>query len=192
MKFRKDVVVDIVCFRRLGHNEQDTPAVTQPMMYKRIATHPGTRKLYADQLEAQGVIGEGDPEAMVTGFRTAMDEGKHTSDPVITNFKSKFAVDWLPFLNRKWTDAADTGVPLVELRRLGERITTVPDGFKLHPLVEKVIGDRRAMVERRTAARLGHGRASRLRDAGRIGLRCPPFRPGLRSRHVLPPPCGAA
>ncbi|RPH64254.1 MAG: 2-oxoglutarate dehydrogenase E1 component, partial [Burkholderiales bacterium] len=144
--FRKDVVVDIVCFRRLGHNEQDTPAVTQPMMYKKIAQHPGMRKLYADKLVAQNVIGESDAEAMVAGFRKAMDEGKHTIDPVITNFKSKFAVDWLPFLNRRWTDSADTAVPIGELRRLGERITTVPGGFKLHPLVERVINDRRAMV----------------------------------------------
>src|SRR5690606_27201809 len=144
--FRKDVVVDIVCFRRLGHNEQDTPAVTQPMMYKKIAAHPGTRKLYADKLVAQDVIGEVEAEAMVAGFRKAMDEGKHTIDPVITNFKSKFAVDWLPFLNRKWTDSADTAVPLGERRRLGERITTLPAGLKLHSLVERVINDRRAMI----------------------------------------------
>jgi 2-oxoglutarate dehydrogenase E1 component len=146
-RFRKDVVVDIVCFRRLGHNEQDTPAMTQPMMYKKIAAHPGTRKLYADRLVAQEVIKESDAEAMVAGYRKAMDEGKHTIDPVITNFKSKFAVDWLPFLNRRWTDSADTAVPIGELRRLGERITTVPPEFKLHPLVERVINDRRAMVD---------------------------------------------
>ncbi|HEX7374842.1 MAG TPA: 2-oxoglutarate dehydrogenase E1 component, partial [Steroidobacteraceae bacterium] len=146
-RFRKDVVVDIVCFRRLGHNEQDTPAMTQPMMYKKIAAHPGTRKLYAERLVAQEVIKESDAEAMVAGYRKAMDEGKHTIDPVITNFKSKFAVDWLPFLNRRWTDSADTAVPIGELRRLGERITTVPPEFKLHPLVERVINDRRAMVD---------------------------------------------
>ena len=146
-RFRKDVVVDIVCFRRLGHNEQDTPAMTQPMMYKKIAAHAGTRKIYADRLVAQEVIKESDAEAMIAGYRKAMDEGKHTIDPVITNFKSKFAVDWLPFLNRKWTDSADTAVPIGELRRLGERITTVPSGFKLHPLVERVINDRRAMVD---------------------------------------------
>jgi 2-oxoglutarate dehydrogenase E1 component len=147
MKFRKDVVVDIICFRKLGHNEQDTPSVTQPLMYKKIASHPGTRSLYADKLVAQGVVPEGYGQELVAGFRNAMDEGKHTYDPVITNFKSKFAVDWLPFLNRKWTDAADTGVPLAELKRLGERLTTVPEGFKLHPLVQKVIADRRAMTQ---------------------------------------------
>jgi 2-oxoglutarate dehydrogenase E1 component len=145
-QFRKDVVVDIVCFRKLGHNEQDTPAVTQPMMYKRIGTHPGTRKLYADKLAAQAVIAAADGDRFVAEFRAAMDEGKNTFDPVITNFTSKFAVDWLPFLNRKWTDSADTALPRAELKRLGERITTIPAGFKLHPLVEKVVGDRRAMV----------------------------------------------
>jgi 2-oxoglutarate dehydrogenase E1 component len=145
-QFRKDVVVDIICFRKLGHNEQDTPSVTQPMMYKRIAQHPGTRQLYADRLLARGVLASGESDQMVADFRKAMDEGKHTSDPLITNFKSKFAVDWAPFLNRKWTDSADTAVPMAELRRLGERITTVPEGFKLHPLVEKVVADRRAMA----------------------------------------------
>jgi len=143
--FRKDVVVDIVCFRKLGHNEQDTPALTQPLMYKKIGEHPGTRKLYADKLEAQGVIAAGQGDAMVKGYRAAMDAGRHTSDPVISNFKSKFAVDWIPFLNRKWTDAADTAMPMTELRRIAEKITTIPSSLKLHPLVEKVIADRRAM-----------------------------------------------
>ena len=146
-KFRKDVVVDIVCFRKLGHNEQDTPAVTQPLMYKKIAAHPGTRKLYADRLTTQGVIAEGDGDKLVSKVRAALDEGRHTLDPVLSNFKSKYAVDWMPFLNRKWTDSADTAIPKAEIKRLAKRITTVPDGFKVHPLVEKVIADRRAMGE---------------------------------------------
>ena len=143
--FNKDVVVDIVCFRKLGHNEQDTPALTQPLMYKKIAQHPGTRKLYADKLVAQGVLPDVGPDEMVKAFRAAMDVGKHTHDAVLTNFKSKYAVDWAPFLNRKWTDAADTAVPLGEIRRLAERITALPTAFKPHPLVEKVLADRAAM-----------------------------------------------
>src|SRR5450830_420567 len=145
MQFKKDIVVDIICFRKLGHNEQDTPALTQPLMYKKIAQHPGTRKLYAERLAAQGTIPADGGDAMVKAYRDAMDAGKHTVDPVITNFKSKYAVDWLPFLNRKWTDAADTAVPLAELKRLATRITTIPEGFKAHALVEKVINDRAAM-----------------------------------------------
>ncbi|MBU6492451.1 MAG: 2-oxoglutarate dehydrogenase E1 component [Burkholderiales bacterium] len=144
-EFKKDVVVDVVCFRKLGHNEQDTPAVTQPLMYKKIAQHPGTRALYAEKLVTQGVITAEEGDAYIKQYRKAMDEGHHTVDPVLSNYKSKYAVDWVPFLNRKWTDAADTAVPLAELKRLAERITTVPENFKLHPLVEKVVNDRRAM-----------------------------------------------
>jgi len=144
--FKRDVVVDIVCFRKLGHNEQDTPALTQPLMYKKIAQHPGTRKLYADRLVAQGVLSDAEAEQYVVDFRTAMDAGKHTVDPVLSNFKSKYAVDWMPFLNRKWTDSADTAVPMTELKRIGARITTLPADFKAHPLVEKVIADRARMA----------------------------------------------
>ena len=143
--FKKDVAIDIVCFRKLGHNEQDSPAMTQPLMYKIIAAHPGTRKMYADKLETQGIIPAGSGDLMVKEFRAAMDEGKQTSDPVLSNFKGKFAVDWSPFLNKKWTDHADTAIPLAEWKRLAARITTIPADFKAHHLVEKVIVDRAAM-----------------------------------------------
>ncbi|MES2148709.1 MAG: 2-oxoglutarate dehydrogenase E1 component [Pseudomonadota bacterium] len=145
VQFKKDVVLDIICYRKLGHNEQDTPALTQPLMYKKIGQHPGTRKLYADKLVAQGTIATDGGEKMVAAFRDAMDAGKHTVDPVISNFKNKYAVDWLPFLNRKWTDSADTGVPMAELKRLATRITSLPADFKVHSLVEKVLNDRASM-----------------------------------------------
>jgi len=165
-QFSGDVVIDIICFRRLGHNEQDTPAVTQPLMYKRIGQHPGTRKLYADRLVTQGVLAAGEQDEMVKAYRAAMDEGRHTVDPVLTNYKSKYAVDWSAFLNRKWTDHADTAVPLAELKRLGERITTIPEGFKLHPLVEKVVADRRAMTD--GAQRLDWGMGEHLAFASLV------------------------
>ena len=145
--FHKDVVIDIVCFRKLGHNEQDEPSVTQPLMYKRIGQHPGTRKLYADKLVAGGVLGAGEPEQMIKAFRDALDTGRHTLNPVLSSFKSKFAVDWSPFLDSKWTDAADTQVPLAELQRLAEPLTRVPEGFKLHPTVARVLASRRQMAE---------------------------------------------
>ncbi|NDP37766.1 MAG: 2-oxoglutarate dehydrogenase E1 component [Rhodoferax sp.] len=144
LEFRKDVVVDIICFRKLGHNEQDTPALTQPLMYKKIAAHPGTRSLYAAKLAAQG-LGDTLGDDMVKAFRAAMDAGKHTVDPVLTNFKSKFAVDWTPFINQKWTDAADTAIPMGEWKRLAEKITTIPATVTAHNLVKKVYDDRAAM-----------------------------------------------
>jgi len=144
-QFHKDVAIDIVCFRKLGHNEQDTPSMTQPLMYKIIAAHPGTRKLYADKLEAEGSLPLGAGDLMVKEYRAAMDAGIQTSDPVLSNYKGKFAVDWSPFLNKKWTDEADTAIPLTEWKRLAERVSSVREGFKVHPLVEKVLNDRAAM-----------------------------------------------
>jgi len=144
MEFRKDVVLDIICFRKLGHNEQDTPALTQPLMYKKIATHPGTRKLYAEKLAAQG-LGDTLGDDMFKAYRTAMDAGIHSIDPVLTNFKSKFAVDWAPFLGKKWTDAGDTAIPMAEWKRLAEKITTLPGSVTPHPLVKRVYDDRAAM-----------------------------------------------
>ena len=144
MAFQKDVVVDIICFRKLGHNEQDTPALTQPLMYKKIATHPGTRRLYADKLSAQG-MGATLGDDMVKATRAALDAGKNTFDPVITNFKNKYAVDWSPFLNKKWTDAGETAIPLAEWKRLAEKISTIPDTVAPHQLVKKVYADRAAM-----------------------------------------------
>ncbi|MBX9716843.1 MAG: 2-oxoglutarate dehydrogenase E1 component, partial [Burkholderiaceae bacterium] len=156
-EFSKDVVVDIVCFRKLGHNEQDTPALTQPLMYKKIAQHPGTRRLYGDKLVTQGVLPADGPDGLIKAFRAAMDEGKHAYSPVLTNYKSKYAVDWAPFLNKKWTDAADTALPLAEIKRLAERLTTLPNNFKVHPLVEKVLADRAAMGRGETNVDWGMG-----------------------------------
>jgi 2-oxoglutarate dehydrogenase E1 component len=144
MEFQKDVVVDIICFRKLGHNEQDTPALTQPLMYKKIAQHPGTRRIYADKLTAQG-MGETLGDDMVKATRAALDAGKSTFDPVLTNFKSKYAVDWSPYVGKKWTDAGETAIPMAEWKRLATRITTIPETVTPHNLVKKVYDDRAAM-----------------------------------------------
>ena len=156
-QFHKDVAIDIVCFRKLGHNEQDTPSMTQPLMYKIIAAHPGTRKLYGDKLEAEGTLPVGTGDQMVKDYRAAMDAGKQTSDPVLSNYKGKFSVDWSPFLNKKWTDEADTAIPLTEWKRLAERVSTAREGFKVHPLVEKVLNDRAAMGRGETNVDWGMG-----------------------------------
>jgi 2-oxoglutarate dehydrogenase E1 component len=131
MQFSKDIVVDIICFRKLGHNEQDTPSLTQPLMYKKISSHPGTRKLFAEKLSAQG-LGETLGDDMVKAYRAALDDGKHAADPVLTNFKTKFTVDWAPFLGKKWTDAGDTAIPMGEWKRLSERLTTIPASVTPH------------------------------------------------------------
>ncbi len=147
MTFQKDVVIDLVCYRRHGHNEQDEPMVTQPLMYKTISQHPGTRKLYAERLMAQGVIRGEEADEMIAAYRGALDQGYHTNKAILTNFHPPYAVNWERFRGAKWTDPADTGVPMAELKMLAEKLTTVPAAFKLHPRVEKVIADRRQMAQ---------------------------------------------
>ncbi len=146
--FKKDIVIDIVCFRKLGHNEQDTPAMTQPLMYKKIAVHPGTRKNYGDKLVAAGVLpasGNKSPDGMVAAYRAAMESGKHSQEITISNYKHKYAVDWSGYHKAQWDDACDTSIPASEIARLAKQFTTIPEKFTPHPLVAKVIADRAAM-----------------------------------------------
>ncbi|ODT84567.1 MAG: 2-oxoglutarate dehydrogenase E1 component [Nitrosomonadales bacterium SCN 54-20] len=148
MQFHKDVVVDMVCYRTLGHNEQDEPMVTQPLMYKIIGQHPGTRKLYADKLETEGVIDSGTAERLVKAYRDDMDAGRNPNKTIVYGYKSPNAVDWTPFLKETaWDAKVSTGLPLVELRKLAERLTDIPSKFKLHARVEKIVSDRRLMGE---------------------------------------------
>jgi len=146
-QFHRDVFIDLVCFRRLGHNEADEPMVTQPLMYKKIAQHPGTRQLYADKLVADGVIAAEEPEAMIATYRTAMDKGLHTNTTILSNYKPPSTIDWSSFKGKNWKEAYTSGVPVKTLKALSKRLSQIPEGFKLHPRVEKVIADRKLMGE---------------------------------------------
>jgi 2-oxoglutarate dehydrogenase E1 component len=156
-EFKKDVAVDIVCFRKLGHNEQDEPMVTQPLMYKKIARHPGTRRLYADKLVAQGVIGADEADRMIEDYRAVLDEGRHLIGPVISDYESKFAVDWKPYIGRPYTEKCDTTVAKAELQRMARRLTDIPDHFTLHSRVQKIIDDRKQMGEGKIPVDWGMG-----------------------------------
>ena len=146
MQFHRDAVIDLVCYRRLGHNEQDEPMVTQPLMYKRIHRLPTTRKLYADKLVKEGVLSDAEAEEMITTFRNALDGGYHTNKTILSNYKPPFEADWKPYIGTKWNEKDDTRLPLETLKALGEKITTIPENFKLHPRVQKIIDDRRLMA----------------------------------------------
>ncbi|NDB69039.1 MAG: hypothetical protein EB015_13730, partial [Methylocystaceae bacterium] len=145
--FGRDVVIDLVCYRRLGHNEQDEPMVTQPLMYRAIHQHPTTRKIYSDKLAVEGVIPTDGGDAMVQICRTALDGGRHTNKTILSNYKPPFEVDWKPYIGTKWNENDDTRLPFEHLQALGRKIATVPANFKLHPRVEKIIADRKLMAE---------------------------------------------
>ncbi|MDR2679117.1 MAG: 2-oxoglutarate dehydrogenase E1 component [Zoogloeaceae bacterium] len=143
--FGKDVVIDIFCFRKLGHNEQDEPMVTQPMMYRKIHAHPGTRKVYADRLTAEGTLKPGEADALIQDYRDHLDKGELLHNPVLSNYTRSQAKGWKRYLSREYIETCDTRVPEMEIRRLSERLTTLPEGFVLHPRVKKIVEDRRAM-----------------------------------------------
>jgi len=147
MKFHKDVVVDLVCYRRLGHNEQDEPMVTQPLMYKTIAKLHTTRRLYADRLAQEGVIRENDGDELVAMIRKALDDGYHTNKTILSNYKPPFEIDWSKYKGGKWNEHDDTRLPVEALKSLGDRITIVPANFKLHPAVQRVMESRRLMAQ---------------------------------------------
>ena len=146
MTFKRDVVIDLVCFRKLGHNEQDEPLVTQPFMYRYINQHSGTRALYAKRLVEEKVVAAEEPEAMIAAYRHAMDEGRSPVETVSIDAKRNHAVRWAKYLQKiPWDAPVHTAVARERLQLLAERLTTIPEGFKLHPRVEKIIEDRRAM-----------------------------------------------
>ena len=145
--FRKDVVVDIICFRKLGHNEQDEPMVTQPLMYKKVALHPGTRKVYGDRLIAEGVLAADGPDQMIQQYRQSLDKGELLYNPVLAGYKHPNTIDWTPYLTKGYIENCDTTVPTKELKRLAQRLTSFPEGFTLHSRVKKIAEDRASMGE---------------------------------------------
>ncbi len=167
--------------------------VTQPLMYKLISQHPGTRKLYADRLAAQGVLRPEDADEMVKAYRSALDEGYHTNKNILTNYHPAYAVNWERFRGAKWTDPAHTGMPLADLKLLGEKLTTVPVGIQAAPARRE--GDRRPPPDdAQGKLPLDWGMAENLAYAALIkdGYARAPVGSGHRPRHVLPPACGAA
>jgi 2-oxoglutarate dehydrogenase E1 component len=146
MAFHKDVVIDLVCFRKLGHNEQDEPMVTQPFMYRFINQHPGTRALYAKKLVEQGVVAAEEPQAMIAAYHRKMDEGVSPVQTAQAEGRQAHAARWGRYTgNTPWNAPVNTAVPVERLQFLAERLTDIPETIKLHSRVEKIIADRRAM-----------------------------------------------
>ena len=144
-RFGKDVVIDLVCYRRHGHNEADEPAATQPLMYKTIRAHKTTRELYGDQLVAEGVLDANAVKAMMDAYRDKLDAGVVTTEIADTG-PDALAIDWSPFLKGKISDPVDTKVPRKKLDALAKAINTIPDNVKLHARVAKIYDDRRKMA----------------------------------------------
>src|SRR5213082_3670265 len=149
-KFQKPVVIDMFCYRRFGHNEGDEPSFTQPLMYKAIRSHPTTSEIYTKKLVAEGVLTDGEVEKMRADWRGKLDLELEASQSYKPN-----SADWL---DGRWSDIkaardADdarrgrTGASLVTLRDIGRKITTVPQGFHLHRVIQRFLEQRRKAMD---------------------------------------------
>ncbi|MEY4516536.1 MAG: hypothetical protein RL180_882 [Pseudomonadota bacterium] len=147
MQFKKDVVIDLFCYRRRGHNEADEPSATQPLMYQIINKLPTTRTLYADKLVSSQVLSRGDADAMVEEYREALEKGEHVANALVLQPNTNLHVDWSPYLGHDLVDDWATGVPVERLKFLAERLRALPDGFVMQRQVGKVIDDRLKMQQ---------------------------------------------
>ena len=149
MTFRKDVVIDLFCYRRHGHNEADEPAATQPMMYQRIRALPTTRALYAERLTAEGVLAEGEAEQLQKDVRARLEAGDCMVDEWLPPERAEraFSVDWSRYAGHEWTEPAETAVPQKRIRELAERMLALPEGFEVNARVAKILDDRRKMAQ---------------------------------------------
>ncbi|MFY0640252.1 MAG: 2-oxoglutarate dehydrogenase E1 component [Bermanella sp.] len=145
-EFHKDVVIDLVCYRRRGHNEADEPSATQPLMYKIIKAIKTTRTLYAEALNQSGVVNDEIIQSMDEDYRNALEAGKHVVKSLVTEPKSEMFVDWAPYLGHDNTLTVSTEFDLKRLQELAYKMQDVPEGFAVQRQVNKILEDRRKMA----------------------------------------------
>lgn len=146
-EFNQDVVIDLVCYRKHGHNESDEPAVTQPLMYEYVRSHPGVVKLYTEKLIREGVIQRGDADRITKDYIGALEHNQVVSRPVVTAppEQAKYIIDFSPYLDQHWRAEVDTTLSAARIKHLSERLTSLPDTLALHRAVRKMTDARRSM-----------------------------------------------
>jgi len=146
-EFKQDVVIDLVSYRKHGHNESDEPAATQPIMYQHVKNHPGAVKLYTDKLVREGVIGEGDAERMTKDYITSLEKNLVVSRPYAEQpeDQARYMINFEPYLDQHWRVPVTTAISKTRVQRLTERFTTYPEHFELHRTVRKITDARRKM-----------------------------------------------
>ncbi len=157
MEFKRDVVIDIVCYRRRGHNEGDEPSITQPVMYKKIRKHPTTLAIYAEKVIRDGAITQEEYEPRVEAYRDALDEGKAVAWDYLTTPDTSMHVDWTPYLGHDWDIPSNTTFDLKRFQELATRMDRLPEGFVLQKQVAKLMEDRRKMTAGAMPINWGYG-----------------------------------
>jgi 2-oxoglutarate dehydrogenase E1 component len=147
MRYKKDVVVDLMCYRRHGHNEADEPAVTQPLMYEAIRKLPTTRANYANRLMSQGIIDQKGVDAMVNDYRQQLKDGERVAYKIIKpKNKRAWEMLWEDYFDSTWQEPYDSRISLNKIKQLNKKLQKLPDGFELHPRVKKMLAERQKMA----------------------------------------------
>lgn len=144
-EFDKDIIIDLFCYRRNGHNEADEPSATQPLMYSVIKKLPTTRALYAQQLIKDGVINEDKAKNYEDSYRESLDRGDYVVNSLVSDPDEQLFVNWKPYLGHDLVDDWDTSVDIEKLKEYGRRMAEMPEGYKLQRQVQKVVEQRLAM-----------------------------------------------
>jgi len=146
-KFNRDILIDMICYRRFGHNEGDEPSFTQPIMYQKIKKHPSTLNVYGEKLIKEGTISKEEFINMKINFKNLLDEQFKTAK----EYKPKlewFEGIWSRFKPQRGKDRRGiTGVTIEEIKKIGEKITSIPEGFNAHPTIRKIFDNKRKMFE---------------------------------------------
>ena len=146
MRFKRDVVLDLVCYRRQGHNEADEPFVTQPLMYKKIRALKPLREKYAAKLINDGLVTAPEVQQWNDEYRDRLDSGAAIVETVQGAFDGKMSIEWAPYMGAHWTDAADTRVSAAILSELSQKLLELPAGFAVHSVVQRLLLDRDKMT----------------------------------------------
>lgn len=149
MEFHKDVVIDMICYRKQGHSETDEPAATQPIMYQHIRKHPGVRHLYTEKLISEGLLDHQKVDQIVANYITSLDDNKKVSSKHADQVDTKFHIDFSPYTDTAWDAVVDTTIDRETIQQLSRKITTFPDHYQLHKSVQKIID---------TRIKMGHGK----------------------------------
>ncbi|ANF58500.1 2-oxoglutarate dehydrogenase E1 component [Halotalea alkalilenta] len=145
-QFHKDVVIDLICYRRRGHNEADEPSGTQPLMYAEIKKHKTTRELYAARLIDDGVISEADAQGLIDDYRGHLDSGSHVVNSLVQQPNPSLFVDWKPYLGHEWSGDYDTSFDAKRLGELATAMCVIPERISTQRQVAKIYDDRRKMI----------------------------------------------
>jgi len=145
-EFKKDVVIDLICYRRRGHNEADEPSVTQPLMYQRIREHKTTQEIYAQRLVDEGIVTADEVNQLIERYRDALDRDEPLVSNLVREPNRELFVDWSPYLGHDWSLQADTSMDIHRLQALAQAANVAPDNFPLQRQVGKILEDRRKMA----------------------------------------------